>query len=336
MRFYTVRLGLLALSTMLTAAPAARAQELDWAQKMFSELDHDFGVVARGADVRGKLYIKNLYKEDVTIADVRSTCHCFGPTADKRLLKTGDVATVEITMDTRNFMRQRDASLEVRLTFNGVHSKTVRVPLHGYIRSDVVLTPGSADFGTVDIGAGGMKTIKLAYAGRDDWHVKEVQTNRDYLHASVREVQRTGGRVSYELTVQLADNAPEGALREQLRLVTDDANNPYIPVPVAAVVEPDIVIATPSIALGDLKAGVEKQVRLVIRGRKPFSIDKIECESDLECFKVKLPADQKTVHVLPLTVTPPSKPGDFSEEFTVRIAGRDQPVKFRASGRIEE
>jgi type 1 fimbria pilin len=336
MRCYTMRLGLLALSTMLAAAQAVSAQELDWAQKMFSALDHDFGVVARGADVKGKILVKNLYKEPVTIVEAQTTCKCFKATPSQRTLKTGEVAEIELTMDTKNFMRQRDASLDVRVTFDNVHYKSVRVPLKGYIRSDVVLSPGAAEFGTVDLGAGGQQQLRISYAGRDDWHIKEVRANRDYLKAAVREVTRSNGRVTYDLTVQLAPNAPEGALRDQLMLITDDANNPYVPVTVAAVVEPDIVVATPSVALGDLKAGVEKTVRVVVRGRKPFAIDTIECESDLECFKVKLSQDQKTVHVLPLTVTPPTMTGEFSEEFTVHIAGRDQPIKFRASGRVDQ
>lgn len=342
MRFSTVRcralpFGFLVLSAVLAVTQTAQAQQqLDWAQKMFSTLDYDFGVVARGGDARGKILLKNLYKEPVTIVGAETTCRCFKATPNTRTLKTGEIAEIEVTMDTKNFMRQRDASLDIKLTFDNVHYKNVRVPLHGYIRSDVVMQPGAAEFGTVGLGETGQKQITVRYAGRDDWHIKEVRANREYLKASVREVQRESGRVAYELTVQLQPNAPEGAIREQLLLITDDANNPYVPVPVAAAIEPDIVVATPSVALGDLKPGVEKTVRVVVRGRKPFAIDNIECESDLECFKVKLSQDQKTVHVLPLTVTPPANPGEFSEEFTVYIAGREQPIKFRATGRIDQ
>ena len=73
---------------------------------------------------------------------------------------------------------------------------------------------------------------------------------------------------------------------------------------------------------------------VVVRGRKPFTIEKIECDSDRECFKVRLPKDLRSVHVLPLTVTPPDQPGQFVEQFTVTVAGRSEPLTFKAEGTI--
>jgi hypothetical protein len=332
---YTMRCGLLVASAFCVGASAGYAQELNWAQKMFSELEHDFGVVARGADVRHRILVRNPYKETVTIAKVDTTCGCTAAQPSRTSLKTHETAYIEVVMDTKKFMRQKDSNIDVKLTFDNVHFKDVRIPIHAYIRSDVVMQPGAAEFGAVDLGAGAKRTIKLEYAGRDNWQIREVRSNKDYLSASVQETQRGGGRVGYNVIVTLDPSAPQGAIREELTLITDDASNPYVPLAVSAVVEPDIVVATPEVALGPLSPGVEKTVRVVVRGRKPFSIETIECESDLECFKVKLSQDPKTVHVLPITVTPPDLKGDFKEHFTVRISGREQPVTFEASGRIE-
>jgi len=38
--------------------------------------------------------------------------------------------------------------------------------------------------------------------------------------------------------------------------------------------------------------------------------------------------------VLPLTVIAPDEPGTLTEEFTVTIAGRSEPVTFKAYGKI--
>ena len=54
----------------------ANAQDYQWAQQMFEKLDHDFGVVARGADARYRLKITNKYKQPVHIASVTTTCGC--------------------------------------------------------------------------------------------------------------------------------------------------------------------------------------------------------------------------------------------------------------------
>jgi hypothetical protein len=333
------RLFCFALTALLGAtAPALSAQELDWARKMFSELEHDFGVVARGADVRHRIQIKNLYKETVTLSSLGTSCNCIAATLSQTVLPSEAVAELELTIDTKNHLRQKDPHVDVRLTFAGSQGqdvKDVRIPVHVYIRSDVVFEPGAAEFGSVDLGAGAAQRISIKYAGRDDWQIREVRSPRGFVRGSVREVSRGGGRVDYELTVQLDPDAPQGALREQLQLVTNDSANPYVPLVVSAVVEPDIVVATPLVPLGSLTPGVDKTVRVILRGRKPFSIETIECESALECFKVKLPKDPKSVHILPLTVTPPAQKGEFGESFSVHIAGRTEPLTFRAAGMIE-
>lgn len=330
---------LFALAALLcSAAPALTAQELDWAQKMFSELEHDFGVVARGADVKHRILIKNLYQETVTLSNLATSCNCISAKLSKNVLQSEEVAELELTIDTKNHMRQKDPHVDLQLTFvkqNVTDVKNVRIPAHVYIRSDVVFEPGAAEFGAVDVGAGAVQHIAIKYAGRDDWQIREVRSPKPFLRGAVREVLRGGGRVDYDLTVQIDPAAPQGEFREQLQLVTNDATNPFVPLTVSAAIEPDIVVSTPLVALGSLKPGVEKTVRVILRGRKPFSIATIECESSLECFKVKLPKDPKSVHILPLTVVPPDQKGEFEELFTVHIAGRADPLQFRAAGRIE-
>jgi hypothetical protein len=126
-----------------------------------------------------------------------------------------------------------------------------------------------------------------------------------------------------------------GTLAEQITLVTDD-ENPYIPVLVSARVEADITVTPASVSLGAVPAGQEKTFNVVLRGRKPFEIQKIECESANGAFKVQLPKAARPVHVLPMRFTPPGAPGKFTEEFTVTIAGRSEPLTFKAYGQILE
>ncbi|QDU40269.1 hypothetical protein Mal4_46250 [Maioricimonas rarisocia] len=340
MQMRTVCSGVMTASLVLVCLAAQAAaddsgRELNWAEKMFSELTHDFGVVARGADVRHKIAVRNLYEETVTILDVSTTCGCTVADAPKnRVLKTGEVAWVEVAMNTQKFMRRKNSNVDVTVSFAGGASEKVRIPITAYIRSDVVLTPGSANFGSVDTGAGAERQLQISYAGRSDWTIREVKTGNPLVSAEVEEVQRSGGQVRYNLTVRLSPEAPLGAVRDQLVLVTDDEANPYVPVAVEGLVEPDIVVTPAPLPLGTLQPGVAKTFNVVVRGRKPFSIDRIECESDRDCYKVRMSNATKTVHILPLTVTPPSEPGDFEELFTLTIKGRPQPVTFTARGKI--
>ncbi|MBW3542904.1 MAG: DUF1573 domain-containing protein [Planctomycetes bacterium] len=322
----------LAVALIVAAAGnSAFAQSSDWAEKMFEKTTHDFGVVARGADTRYRFAIKNPYKQTVHISNVRTTCGCSAATPDKTTLVTHETAFVEVTMDTLKFTHRKDSNLIV--TFDQPLYAEVKIPITAYIRTDVVLTPGAADFGAVPHGQPATKTIEVAYAGRSDWKIRDVRSKNKHLTARVEEKERSGGRVKYELILTLDESLSPGSLRDQVTIVTDD-QNPYVPLLVSARVESEFTITPETVSLGLLTPGREKTFNIVLRGRKPFQIESIECESDREAFKVRLPKETRPVHVLPMSVTPPDEPGEFNEEFIVTIAGREEPLHFKAYGKV--
>ena len=100
---------------------------------------------------------------------------------------------------------------------------------------------------------------------------------------------RGPGRVDYDIVVTLAANAPVGPIREQLIVITDDQNSPQVPLLVEATVEADVMVTPSVVSLGVMKPGEAKQFNVVIKGKQPFQIDKIECDSETGIFKVRLP-----------------------------------------------
>ena len=333
---------------LLLCSAVASAQDPLWAEKMFSETSHDFGVLARGADVRARIKITNIYNEDVHISNVRTSCGCSSANLvdpGKNLLHSHESTFIDVSMDTRRFAHHKDSN--VLVTIDAPQFKEVRIPVQMYVRTDVVLTPGGVNFGLVEAGQSVTRTIDIAFAGRPDWKIKEAKVASPHLTATVEEIGRRAGlgnvgqvavgnvgKVDYKLTVTLAPTAPAGTLREEIQLVTDDATNPAVPVLVEGRIEADITVTPETVPLGTLIPGREKTVNVVISGRKPFAIELIECDGTEGAFAVRLPQGEKPVHVLPLTVTPPAKPGPFTETFTVTIPGRPEPVVFKATGTI--
>jgi hypothetical protein len=319
------------LTLMAWMAANVQAQNTDWASKMFDRQSVDFGVLARGSEAAIRVKITNIYKETVRIAGVSTTCGCAAASPSQTVLGSRETAYVEVRMDTQRFIRKKDSNLIVR--FDQPGPAEVRIPITAYIRTDVVLTPGGVNFGTVDQGTSAQRKVNIAYAGRDNWTIKEVQSDNRFLNAQVVETSRGGGRVGYELVVDLADDAPPGTLRQQITLVTDDANSKHVPVIVEARVEADISV-TEVVSLGTLTPGASKTVNVVLRGKKPFAIEKIDFDD--RSFTFSLPTNARQVHVVPMTVIPPDSPGELREEFSVKISGRDEPVVFKAFGRIAE
>lgn len=327
------RFGILSLCLFVLGAAPSYAQ-YDWAQKMFDKDKIDFGVIARGSDAQYRLKIKNIYPDQVHISNVRTTCGCSAAEPSQSILQPGEEGYIQVKMDTARFQRRKDSNVIV--TIDAPQYAEVRIPITAYIRTDVVFTPGAANFGSVEVGKGATTTVALAYAGRDDWAITGIDSPNPNVTVKAEETGRGGGRVNYNLQLTLSPKTPLGAIREQVILKTNDVNFTTVPLLVEGRVESDITITPDVVSLGMMVPGQEKTVNVVLRGRKPFEINKIECESDDEAFKIRMPKAAQPIHVLPLTIMPPNKPGDYSEEFTVTIAGRDEPLTFKAFGKIAE
>lgn len=321
---------------LLFASNLAWSQDLNWAQKMFEKQNVDFGVVARGADCMIRLKVTNLYQETIYFRNVSTSCGCSAAKPSQNEIPSGQSAYVEISMDTKRFMRKKDSAALITLAepTKGLIQE-VRIPLSVYIRTDVVFTPGSANFGAVDQGAPAERKLTLNYAGNNNWVVKEIKSPQSYITAeAVMLGAPVNGLVNYEIVVKLAADAPVGTIRELLTIVTNDVANPEVPLPVEARVESEFTLQPDLLTLGTVPAGQTKTMNLVVRGRKPFKIEKIEATHPGETFSVRLPEVERQVHVLPFTFTAPAEAGDVDEVFTLSIEGRKEPLTIRAQGKV--
>jgi Protein of unknown function (DUF1573) len=319
----------------VVANPVGVGPDNNWAEQMFAEVKHDFGSVAKGAEVKHVITITNPWNETVTFSGLSSSCSCISPQMNTFELKSKQTAQLTLNLDTLHFSKKRQATVHVSATIDGQSYQQVRIPIEAYIRGDVVIEPGSVQFGLLAPGEAAERRVRIRYAGRSDWTIRSVRNGHPHLATSFTEVSRIGINVEYELLVKLAGTAPLGPLHGQVVLETDDQKNPTIPVLVDGSIEPDLQVTPGVVPFGALKPGVPKVVKVVVKGRKPFRIEKIECDSDRECYVVALSPVDQTVHVVSLTITPPDEPGELKEAFTVTIAGRQTTLAFQATGTIE-
>lgn len=307
----------------------------NWAEQLFAEEKYDFGSVAKGAEIKHVIEVTNPFKETVTLSGLTSSCPCISPQLGAFELKSKQTTQLTLNLDTLHFSKKREVTVAVTATFDGRNFKHVRIPVAAFIRGDVVMEPGSVQFGLVAPGEIAERRVRIRYAGRSNWTIRSVRSKNTHLAAEVNELSRSGIYVEYELLVKLSGTAPLGPLLDQVVLETDDLNNPTIPVLVDGTVKPDLQVTPEVVSFGPLKPGLSKIVKVVVKGRKPFRIEKVECDSDRECYAVALPSVEQTVHVVSLTITPPDEPGELREAFTVTIAGRSTTLAFQATGTIE-
>jgi len=304
-----------------------------WAVDLFEKTTHDFGTVARGADTTYRLKLKNIYKEAVHISNVRVTCGCTAGQPSQDTLQSLEEAYLEIKMDTLKFTRRKDSNVIV--TFDQPRFAEVTIPITVYIRTDVVLEPGSAQFGSLQVGEKAERTLKLAYAGREDWKITKIDTGTDTIEAEAVETGRGGGNVNYDIRIRVSDKAPIGVVRRYITLMTDDENSPQVPVLIEGEVKPEFEVSPSLVQLGTMKPGETRNVRVVLKSKKPFEVEAVTCEKAKDVFQVRLPKAAAPVQVIPLTVTAPTESGRLEEQLSITIAGRSERVTFRATATIE-
>lgn len=302
----------LVLSLVVLAAGTAPLPAQEWAQKMFVETKHDFGTVARDAKTEHRFRIKNLYLDDIHISGVRTSCGCTSPRVTKDTLKTYEEGEIIAHFNTDRFSGQRGATLTV--TIDKPRYAEVQLRVDGFIRTDVVMTPGGIDFGSLDEGAAAEKQLDLRFAGRNDWRITDVRTANPNLEATAVETYRQGGQVGYRVAVRLKPGAPSGYLQDQILLVSDDRR--VTPVSVEGRLVPEISVNPIAIAFGRLEPGQKITKQIVVQGKRPFSIAGIVCQNN-ECFAFELPSEAKRVHLIPVTFTAGDEPAKVNQKIVI-------------------
>jgi hypothetical protein len=281
---------------VLAASPAV-AQE--WAAKMFPASEHDFGTVARGAKAEYDFVFSNIYMEEVHVQGARASCGCTSVRVDHPSLKTYQEGAIHATFNTGSFLGVRGATITV--TIDKPFPAEVQLHVKGVIRSDVLFTPGSVQFGDVEQGQPAARSVGVAYAGRGDWKILGVKSANPGISAQVTETGRSGPNVWYQLDVRLGPQVPAGYLHDQLLLTTDDPQAAPLQVTVEGRVNPGITVSPASLFMGVVKPGQEVTKQVVIRGSKPFKILSIACDDESFKFGREQDAAAKTVHVVPVT-----------------------------------
>jgi hypothetical protein len=325
------------VALMVGSMVAAPALAEAWVAKMFEKQAYNFGTVARGADTVYRFAAKNIYKQDIELLSVRSSCGCTTPSIDKKVLKTGEVGYVTATFNTRTFTGLHGATLtvEVRWSDNGTWRRgETQLRVDGNIRADVVFKPGAVRFDSVEQGKISEQKVSVAYAGRSDWKIVDVRGASDYLEVEMTQKPRSAGRADYELLVRLKDTAPAGYFNEQLVLVTNDEQNPRIPMHLSGRVLPAISVAPESLLLGEVARGGQVSKKVIVRGKTPFRILSIQCD-DEACFQFKTDNLAGARHVVEVVFNANKEVGAVKQ--TIHVAtdlGEDFHATLTAYARV--
>jgi hypothetical protein len=294
------------------------ARAAAWPDSLFAQNRHDFGAVPRGVKVKHDFLLVNRLAEPITILNLRPSCGCTSGRANASIVGPGQTAVVEAQMDTRNFTGLKSTVLYVTLMTASGREAEAGLGVTANILSDIVLNPGSIDFGTVMRGQTTKQVLTIDRINATNWRFERMVSACRSIDAQLVETGRKDRSVSYAMTVSLKPDAPAGPLRDEIRLISNDPEAPSIPVLVTAWIRGDVTAAPSLLALGRINSSSDVQGRFIIRGSRPFAIESIDGAGD--GFSTSAPqGTRQAVHVVTVTYKPEAGTtrGDLRRVFRV-------------------
>ncbi|MFI5460205.1 MAG: DUF1573 domain-containing protein [Isosphaerales bacterium] len=313
-------------SWLLIGAGVARAEAAAWTDALFPESRHDFGMVPRGVKVKHDFLLVNRLAEPITILNLRPSCGCTSGRASASAVAPGQSVVIEAEMDTRNFVGPKSTVLFVTLITAGGREGEARLGVSCHILSDIVLNPGSIDFGTVVRGQSPAQVLTIDRINGKGWRFVRMVSASRALNAQLAETSRSESTVSYSLSVSVKPDAPAGLLRDEIRLISNDPETPSIPIMVTAVIRGDLTAAPSVLSLGQIHSSAGAQGRFIIRSSRPFAIRSIEGAGD--GFSTSPPdATPQPVHVVIVAYKPEegTTRGDIRRVFRVQTDLAGEP-----------
>jgi hypothetical protein len=322
------------LGLVLTASPLLAE---NWANNMFKDgLTHDFGNVPHGSQLYHRFVITNIYAVPLKIIGLRTSCNvCSTVSSSTETIKPKETGWVDVFMDARKFTAQKNITVFVTVGNSADYISVAEIKITANSRTDIVFNPGSVNFGNTSIGKKATQTIDVEYAGQLDWKIEEINGNEGPFETSLKELYRNPGKVGYQISVTLKEDAPAGTLRHEIFLKTNDPASKSVPVVVEAILQASLSVTPDKIPLGsDVRVGDEITRRVVVRGAKPFKVTKVDGVGESIEIVGKLPEKPLTAQTITFKCKP-DKDGEFKKTLLIKTDLQEKPVSVLIEGKVE-
>ena len=297
----------------------------EWARKMLSEFSHDFGEVNKGDMPEYRFKIKNIYKEDMNIAQVFSSCGCTQVSVSKNKIKTFETADVICRFNSKPFNGFKQATVTVR--FGAPMAGEVQLTVKGTIVSAIRLQPESIDFGQVSRGKPAVFQTTLTGPPNSYFRIADIKSTFSHVGVSLNQPQRINGRIQYVMQTRLKDSAPDGFTQGDLFIIVDEGNGArrQIPLKFTAKMASAIKLSPAVLTLSNVKPGQKVTKTVVVRAEEPFEITDVKCETRAFNVSQKKSGMRKT-HILSVSYTGEEKSGRHECDLTFYTSLGNKPA----------
>jgi hypothetical protein len=305
-----------------------------WTQQLVDaeSKHHDFGSVPYQSQQEHVFEFKNPFDYPIQLIGIRTSCGCTRPEILTRSVAPAGIGRVRAIYETAKFDGSKKATITVSVRRDKPFTEygEVQFSVTGFIRRDVVLTPGELSFSDMVLGQPAKRIVKVLYAGNPEWRIKDVSTSNPNIEVSVKETLRDAQtrRVDYELAVDLKASQPVGSFADQIVINTNDVNNKHLAINLHGNVK--AVVQVSPIRLGIIEMGQKIERRMIVRGMRPFGIKSVRTSDNRIVFT---PSNgSKTLHAISFQVDT-SRSGKIVSEIHIETDDPDQQsavVSFEA------
>jgi hypothetical protein len=292
------RFQLIVLLGLCVASPAGASPR---AEKLFEQVNQDFGAVHRGQTLTHSFRILNRTGSRVHVASVRVSCGCTAARALQDDLAPGAESAILAQMDTHRFSGRKTVTIYVR--FDYPMWDEARLSVSADSRDDITVSPESLSFGRVQRGSSPAATVSVALWGARQWQLLHSKCDSAYIQTKAEERVSDDGEMHYLVTAQVRPDLPVGRWYTDVWLTMRHPANMQIRVPLTVEIEPSLTVSPLITEFGQVGVGDEAERRVVVRSARAFRITGMEPADHMLQWHDNQP-EAKLVHVLTIRYKP--------------------------------
>ncbi len=286
----------------------------------------DFEVVPQGEHIKHAFEIRNEGDETLAITDVRPACGCTVAKFDKEI-PPGGVGRINADVDTISFNGIIAKSISVYT--NDPENPRLELVVKADVRPYIAIDPGFARFSYVRGEPVGVirQTLWVPEGG----DVSIVDIDVPYKHISVRhreaktEERKEGTGKQWTIDIELASDAPVGALRDYVEVHLDHPKQKKMQIPLSGFVRPRQHATPYELDVGELSASeLPRDYTVVFTNFVTEGVELTNIDTGFEGVTAEVTPLENTGHrfQLLLRITEDMPKGTF--EGTVKIHSTDK------------
>ncbi len=162
-------------------------------------------VNSKQSPLKAKVKIVNTGNEELKISKVRPSCGCTATLLDKDLLKPGDTATIDVSLN----IRGRSGSVTKTVTISSNDPKQPRKVLYlkAVVRDPVTISPRYFAFGSMEVGKPARAQVKVQNNTKEDITLSDFKASNG-LQLNVKDPMTLKAGASAILVVKVTPTKP--------------------------------------------------------------------------------------------------------------------------------